>query len=55
MTDPAARPLALVTGASRGIGAAVAQVLAPTHDLLLGCRDIDTLEAVASDLPGARA
>ena len=55
MTDPAARPLALVTGASRGIGAAVAQVLAPTHDLLLGGRDIDTLEAVAADLPGARA
>ncbi|TMZ63117.1 short chain dehydrogenase, partial [Klebsiella pneumoniae] len=25
------RPLALVTGATRGIGAAVAEALAPTH------------------------
>jgi NADP-dependent 3-hydroxy acid dehydrogenase YdfG len=51
---PDARPLALVTGASRGIGAAVAEALAPTHDLLLGGRDADTLKAVAADLPGAR-
>ena len=49
-----ARPLALVTGASRGIGAAVAEALAPTHDLLLGGRDADALKAVAADLPGAR-
>jgi NADP-dependent 3-hydroxy acid dehydrogenase YdfG len=52
--EPDARPLALVTGASRGIGAAVAEALAPTHDLLLGGRDADALEAVAADLPGAR-
>src|SRR5204862_139389 len=53
---PAARrPLALVTGASRGIGAAVARALAPTHDLLLGGRDADALGAVAADLAGARA
>jgi NADP-dependent 3-hydroxy acid dehydrogenase YdfG len=51
---PDARPLALVTGASRGIGAAVAEALAPTHDLLLGGRDADALKAVAADLPGAR-
>ena len=54
MTAPDARPLALVTGASRGIGAAVARVLAPTHDLLLGGRDADALGAVAAGLPGAR-
>jgi NADP-dependent 3-hydroxy acid dehydrogenase YdfG len=48
------RPLALVTGASRGIGAAVATALAPTHDLLLGGRDGATLTAVAERL-GARA
>lgn len=54
MTEPDARPLALVTGASRGIGAAVAEALAPTHDLLLGGRDVDALKAVASGLPGAR-
>jgi NADP-dependent 3-hydroxy acid dehydrogenase YdfG len=54
VTAPDARPLALVTGASRGIGAAVAQALAPTHDLLLGGRDTDALKAVAADLPAAR-
>src|ERR1700712_3572007 len=48
------RPLALVTGASRGIGAAVAAALAPTHDLLLGGRDGAALSGVATQL-GARA
>ena len=51
---PTDRPLALVTGASRGIGAAVAAALAPTHDVLLGGRDADALAAVAAGLPGAR-
>ena len=54
MIAPDARPLALITGASRGIGAAVAEALAPTHDLLLGGRDADTVKALAADLPGAR-
>lgn len=49
------RPLALVTGASRGIGAATARELAATHDVLLGGRDTDTLTELAADLPGARA
>ncbi|WP_103955886.1 SDR family oxidoreductase [Nonomuraea solani] len=48
------RPLALVTGASRGVGAAVAQALAPTHDVLLGGRDEEALAALAARLPGAR-
>ena len=55
MIAPDARPLALITGASRGIGAAVAEALAPTHDLLLGGRDAGALGALAADLPGARA
>ncbi|PWW61887.1 SDR family oxidoreductase [Actinokineospora spheciospongiae] len=50
-----ARPLALVTGASRGIGAAIARALAPDHSLLLGGRDVDTLHAAADRLPDARA
>ncbi|ATE57831.1 MULTISPECIES: SDR family oxidoreductase [Actinosynnema] len=48
------RPAALITGASRGIGAAVARALAPTHDVLLGGRDEAALRALADELPGAR-
>ncbi|GAA3460591.1 SDR family oxidoreductase [Saccharothrix longispora] len=48
------RPVALITGASRGIGAATARALAPTHDLLLGGRDTDALAALADELGGAR-
>ncbi|WP_211764554.1 SDR family oxidoreductase [Kutzneria sp. CA-103260] len=47
------RPTALITGASRGIGAAVAAALAPTHHLLLGGRDVEALKAVAAQLPSA--
>ncbi|GAA1969116.1 SDR family oxidoreductase [Amycolatopsis minnesotensis] len=49
MTDT---PTALVTGASRGIGAAVAHALEPTHRVLLGGRDASALERLAADLPG---
>ncbi|TCP57368.1 NADP-dependent 3-hydroxy acid dehydrogenase YdfG [Tamaricihabitans halophyticus] len=48
------RPVALITGATRGIGAATARVLAPTHELLLGGRDAAALDALASELPAAR-
>ncbi|GLW92171.1 SDR family oxidoreductase [Actinokineospora globicatena] len=46
-------PLALITGASRGIGAATARALADTHTLLLGGRDTAALESLAADLPDA--
>jgi NADP-dependent 3-hydroxy acid dehydrogenase YdfG len=48
------RPIALVTGGSRGVGAAVARALAPTHELLLGGRDREALAKVCADLPRAR-
>jgi NADP-dependent 3-hydroxy acid dehydrogenase YdfG len=52
---PDDRPRALITGASRGIGAAIAQALAPTHHLLLGGRDraalVDAAGGLASAVP----
>ncbi|MBE1580729.1 SDR family oxidoreductase [Amycolatopsis roodepoortensis] len=47
-------PLALVTGATRGIGAATARALAPTHRLLLGGRDAEALGELAGTLPEAK-
>ncbi|MFD4428086.1 SDR family oxidoreductase [Nocardia sp. NPDC058497] len=46
-------PTALITGASRGLGAAIARELAPTHDLLLGARSADALAPILAELPGA--
>ncbi len=46
-------PTALITGASRGLGAAIARQLAPTHDLLLGGRPSAELDALAIELDGA--
>ncbi|MCV7192167.1 SDR family oxidoreductase [Mycolicibacterium brumae] len=43
-------PSALITGASRGLGAAIADALAPTHTLLLAGRPSDDLDAVAQRL-----
>lgn len=47
-------PLALVTGASGGIGAAVAHALEPSHRVLLGGRNSADLAALASKLPGTK-
>jgi NADP-dependent 3-hydroxy acid dehydrogenase YdfG len=53
------RPRALITGASRGIGRAIALALAPTHDLLLTARDslalADVAEACTHAGAGCRA
>lgn len=43
------RPTALVTGASRGIGRAIALELAHTHNLILTARSVDALSLVAHD------
>jgi NADP-dependent 3-hydroxy acid dehydrogenase YdfG len=43
-------PTALITGASGGVGTAIAAALAPTHALLLGGRPSPRLDAVAERL-----
>jgi NADP-dependent 3-hydroxy acid dehydrogenase YdfG len=49
-----AQPVALVTGASRGIGAAIATALGATHRVLLAGRDERTLARIAESLPAAQ-
>jgi short-subunit dehydrogenase len=48
-----ARPVAVITGASSGIGAVFAHKLAPSHDLLLIARRRDRLAALASEFTAA--
>ncbi len=43
-----------MTGASRGVGAAVGAALSTTHDVLLGGRDEAVLSSAARELAGAR-
>ena len=48
-SQPFSGQVALVTGASRGLGAAIARALAPTHTLFLAGRPSAELDAVADD------
>jgi short-subunit dehydrogenase len=56
MSNTTPRPLALVTGASGGIGAELARELARHgHDLILAARSVAPMEALAEELRGAGA
>jgi NADP-dependent 3-hydroxy acid dehydrogenase YdfG len=48
------RPVALVTGASRGIGRAIAIALAPTHEIIAGARSREALDPLVAEVPGVR-
>jgi NADP-dependent 3-hydroxy acid dehydrogenase YdfG len=52
-TAASTRPVALVTGASRGIGRAVAADLGRTHHVLVGGRDEQAVAEVVAALPSA--
>jgi 3-oxoacyl-[acyl-carrier protein] reductase len=47
------RPLAVITGASRGIGRAIAKRLAGTHDVLAIARSSDALDELAREIARA--
>src|SRR4029078_6045092 len=42
-------PTAMITGASRGLGSAIAAALAPTHTLFLAGRPTSRLDALAEE------
>lgn len=51
MTD---RPIALITGGSRGIGLAIARVLESSHHLLIGARSEESAQAACAELRSAQ-
>ena len=53
--DRTTRPVAVITGGTRGIGLAVARELAPTHHVVVGGRTAAAVAAVVEELPSAQA
>ena len=51
MTATSDRPVAVVTGGTRGIGLAIVRDLAATHHVVVGGRSADAVDRVASALP----
>jgi NAD(P)-dependent dehydrogenase (short-subunit alcohol dehydrogenase family) len=52
-TDRDGRPVAVVTGGTRGIGLALVRELAATHHLVVGGRSADSVADVVASLPSA--
>jgi len=48
-----AKPIAVVTGASRGIGRAIAKRLATDHDIVAAARSADQLESLSREIVAA--
>jgi short-subunit dehydrogenase len=51
--DATRRPVAVITGGTRGIGLAVARDLADTHHLVIGGRTAESVDPVVRELPSA--
>ncbi|EWT03561.1 short-chain dehydrogenase [Intrasporangium oryzae NRRL B-24470] len=51
--DSTTRPVAVITGATRGIGLAIARDLADTHHLVIGGRSADSVGPVVAGFPSA--
>lgn len=51
--DTTRRPVAVITGGTRGIGLAVARDLADTHHVVVGGRSVESVEPVVAKLPSA--
>lgn len=48
------RPVAVITGGTRGIGLAIARDLAATHHLVIGGRSRDSVDEAVASLPSAQ-